>query len=125
MGFPLGLVSAPKRYLVVHGLHCCRCAVAMLPPAAVGVPLCVPLDAFQLPQTDIYLMSGGVGLRSLNRRVALRILCGVYYESLCSGTLLVLMPFDDHVALCDPVSLFVSGSARMRDSLSFGSYWFW
>ena len=85
MGFPLGLVSAPKRYLVVHGLHCCRCAVAMLPPADVGIPLCVPLDAFQLQQTDTYRCQAA-GLRFLNRRVALRILCAATTLAF-SGTL--------------------------------------
>ena len=54
-------------------------------PADVGIPLCVPLDAFQLEQTDTYRCQAA-GLRFLNRRVALRILCAATTLAF-SGTL--------------------------------------
>ena len=110
MGFPL-----LKRYLVEHGLHYCRCAVALLPPADVGIPLCVPLDAFRLQQTDTYPCQA-VGLRFLNRRVALRILCadttlafgGTFHvcNRLCSDARLAFqdVPPGPPALLCDWVS---------------------
>ena len=44
MGFPFELICR-GRHRVVHGLNCCRCAVAQLPPTEVVSPTSVLFGA--------------------------------------------------------------------------------
>ena len=65
MGFPFELICR-GRHRVVHGLNCCRCAVAQLPPTEVVSPTSVLLGAssfFWARQLACGTASFGLGLR--------------------------------------------------------------
>ena len=66
--------------------------------------------------TNRYLLMSGGGLALSEQEGCIAHLVWCYYESLVWYSS-CLMPFDDHVALCDPVSLFVSGLRDARQSL--------
>ena len=65
MGFPFVLICR-GRHRVVHGLNCCRCAVAQLPPTEVVSPTSVLFGAssfFWARQLACGTASFGLGLR--------------------------------------------------------------
>ena len=64
MGFPFELICR-GRHRVVHGLNCCRCAVAQLPPTEVVSPTSVLFGAssFWARQLACGRASFGLGLR--------------------------------------------------------------
>ena len=77
--------------------------------------------------TNRYLLMSGGGLALSEQEGCIAHLVWCYYESLVWYSS-CLMPFDDHVALCDPVSLFVSGSAgcetvSLLAVIGFGSFY--